>query len=189
MISHKINELNNFISGWYLEDKDICDKLIQYHASSSEKFAGMIGTGVDKTVKDSTDVILDLDHLVTYGNNLQSVVNEYIKKYPYSNYYAGFGIRENILVQHYRPTEGYHAWHTERTCAHSINATRHLAFLTYLNDVTDAGETEFFHQGIKVKPEKGLTLIFPADWTFTHRGVASPTQDKYITTGWFNFVN
>jgi hypothetical protein len=59
--------------------------------------------------------------------------------------------------------------------------------MTYLNDVTDAGETEFFYQKIKMKPEKGLTLIWPADWTFTHRGIASPTQEKTIITGWFNF--
>ena len=40
---------------------------------------------------------------------------------------------------------------------------------------------------IKVKPEKGLTLIWPADWTFTHRGVPSSTETKYIVTGWFNY--
>jgi hypothetical protein len=39
-----------------------------------------------------------------------------------------------------------------------------------------------------VQPKKGLTLIWPADWTFTHRGVPSPTQEKIITTGWFNFT-
>jgi hypothetical protein len=61
--------------------------------------------------------------------------------------------------------------------------------MTYLNDITDEGETEFFHQQIKIQPRKGLTLIWPADWTYTHRGITSPTQDKYIITGWFNYVN
>ena len=56
--------------------------------------------------------------------------------------------------------------------------------MTYLNDVTDAGGTEFCHQNLIVQPKKGLTLIWPADWTFTHRGVPSPTQEKIITTGW-----
>jgi len=32
-----------------------------------------------------------------------------------------------------------------------------------------------------------LTLIWPTDWTFTHRGVPSLTEEKYIVTGWFNF--
>ena len=54
---------------------------------------------------------------------------------------------------------------------------------------SDAGETEFFHQKIKVKPQKGLTIIWPAEWTHTHRGIVSPTQTKYIMTGWYNFVD
>ena len=37
-----------------------------------------------------------------------------------------------------------------------------------------------------VQPRKGLTVIWPADWTHTHRGVPSPSQDKYIATGWYN---
>ena len=60
--------------------------------------------------------------------------------------------------------------------------------MTYLNDVTDAGETEFYYQKIKVKPEKGLTLIWPSEWPWTHRGLTSKTQIKYIATGWFCYV-
>ena len=57
--------------------------------------------------------------------------------------------------------------------------------MTYLNDVTDGGETEFMYQKLKIKPKKGLTLIWPADWTHTHRGIPSMTQVKYIATGWY----
>ena len=67
-------------------------------------------------------------------------------------------------------------------------SSRHLVFMTYLNDVDDEGHTEFYHQKLKVKPRKNLTLIWPTDWTFTHRGIASPTQEKYITTGWLNYL-
>ena len=48
--------------------------------------------------------------------------------------------------------------------------------MTYLNDVTDAGETEWYHQRLKIQPQKGLTIIWPCDWTHTHRVVPSPTQ-------------
>jgi hypothetical protein len=61
--------------------------------------------------------------------------------------------------------------------------------MTYLNDVNDDGETEFYYQNLKIKPQKGKTVIWPADWTHTHRGITSPTQEKYIITGWFNFIN
>ena len=59
--------------------------------------------------------------------------------------------------------------------------------MTYLNDVENGGETEFYYQKIKVKPEKGLTLIWSADWTFMHRGITTINEDKYIITGWFEF--
>jgi len=59
--------------------------------------------------------------------------------------------------------------------------------MTYLNDISDEGETEFLYQKIKVKPEKGLTLIWPTDWTHTHRGIPSQTETKYIATGWYRF--
>jgi hypothetical protein len=60
--------------------------------------------------------------------------------------------------------------------------------MTYLNNIKKGGETEFFYQNLKVKPEKGLTLIWPADWTFTHRGIPSPKEIKYITTGWYSYA-
>ena len=66
---------------------------------------------------------------------------------------------------------------------------RHLVFMTYLNDVNNGGETEFLNQRIKFKPQKGLTLVWPADWTHSHRGLVSLTETKYITTGWLNFID
>ena len=36
--------------------------------------------------------------------------------------------------------------------------------------------------------EKGLTVIWPADWTFTHRGIKAKKEHKYIITGWINFI-
>jgi hypothetical protein len=188
MKAHAINDSQSFIAGWYLDNSDICDELIQFYKDSPEKHAGITSTKMDKAVKDSTDVTAKGKVAQKYGAQLQTVVEEYIKKYPYCNYYAAWSMTSPIVVQHYNPGQGFHAWHCERETIKEPNSTRHLVFTTYLNDVTDDGETEFFHQNVKIKPEKGLTVLFPADWTFTHRGITSKTQEKYIATGWFNFV-
>ena len=45
--------------------------------------------------------------------------------------------------------------------------------MTYLNTIKVGGETEFLYQKLKIKPKKGLTLIWPTDWTHTHRGLIS----------------
>jgi hypothetical protein len=57
--------------------------------------------------------------------------------------------------------------------------------LWYLNTVNDGGETEILGD-IIVKPEAGKLLLFPASWTFPHRGKMPISEDKYIVTGWFH---
>ena len=40
-----------------------------------------------------------------------------------------------------------------------------------------------------IQPRKGLTLLWPAYFTHTHRGVPSPTEEKYVMTGWIEFLD
>ena len=191
MKEHSINLLDNFIGGWYLDDLSICDELIQAHKNSPYKSQGKCkGNNVNIKMKDSNDCSLysisDFLHL-KYDRELKKCSNEYMLKYPMSNFYAPWKIVTAPNIQHYKPEQAFYEFHTERYSADYIISTRHLVFMTYLNDMSDGGETEFFHQKLKVKPEKGLTLIWPADWTFTHKGIPSLTEEKYIVTGWFNF--
>jgi len=192
MQEHKINQENNFISGWYI-DPSICDKIINiFEQNSHLHFNGMLGSPaqVHKDKKDSIDCHLDnfndLKH--EYFKMLQPCVDSYVQKYNFANDGGPWTITEFVNIQKYNPSGGFHKWHCERSAVAYPATTRHLVFMTYLNDVEDEGETEFYYQKIKIKPEKGLTLMWPVDWTFTHRGVASKTETKYITTGWFNFV-
>ena len=43
------------------------------------------------------------------------------------------------------------------------------------------------NQDVEIKAEKGLTVFWPTEWTHTHVGVVSPTETKYIITGWYNY--
>ena len=47
------------------------------------------------------------------------------------------------------------------------------------------GYTEF-KNGIKIQPEQGKLLIFPAVWSYIHRGFPPKTETKYICTGWIH---
>lgn len=180
---------NDFIRGWYIDHK-ICDDLIEYFNTSPSQVAGMITGGVQEEKKKSTDVVLADENLkIKYTLELQKVFNEYIKEYPMVDFYSPWGILESINIQRYHPKEGFYAWHTERTLPNCKESDRHIVFMTYLNDVNDGGETEFYHQNLKVKAEKGLTVIWPSDWTFTHRGCTSNSETKYIITGWTSYYN
>lgn len=173
----------------YIPNVSVCDELIQFHRQSDKKRPGECGNRVNLEVKDSTDVVLDNGDLLSkYLTQLQIVVGKYIQKFPYCDFYSPWAILENLNIQHYAPPQQvFKAWHTERSTNHVINSARHLVFMTYLNDVQDGGETEWYHQEIKLSPRKGLTAIWPVDWTYTHRGVPSKTEHKYIVTGWYSY--
>tara|TARA_R110000868_G_scaffold396547_1_gene668782 strand:- start:66 stop:626 length:561 start_codon:yes stop_codon:yes gene_type:complete len=183
----------SFILQSYLPDISVCDDLINAHENNADKQIGAVTDFgkrlIDKAVKDSEESAVLGDMANIYLSQLDTVLLTYIAKYPQCNAYNPFKVVIPPQIQKYKPGGGFFPWHTERSNARNQEiASRHLVFMTYLNDVTDAGETEFALQNLKVQPRKGLTLIWPADWTHTHRGVASPTQEKYIVTGWFHFT-
>jgi hypothetical protein len=192
MIEHKINELDNFILGWYIKDDELFNEIINFSLNNSKKNrGGLFIKGkkiIDTDLKDSFDSNLyDFKNCSLYYAHLQKVVDLYIKKYPYCNTGSSWLMHDCVNVQHYPSMGGYKKFHCERNSGVGVTASRHLVFMTYLNDVEIGGETEFFHQKLKIRPEKGLTLIWPADWTFTHRGITSP-EEKFIVTGWFNYI-
>lgn len=199
MKPHTINKKNNFIEGWYI-NKNVCTNLIKYFENSPNKKPGVLKlkdagggdgvAGVNKEQKLSTDVIINRDNndkeIKNYYKELGKVITKYKKKYKYCDLQQNsWGIIENWNLQKYRPQEGYFLKHFEKTGRSTVQ--RHLVFMTYLNDVKDKGETEFYYQKLKFKPETGLTLIWGSDWTFTHRGIPSPTETKYIATGWYSY--
>lgn len=97
---------------------------------------------------------------------------------------------DKFTVQRYeKGIGGYHYWHSEifPQLPHNKPLHRVLAFLYYLNDVEEGGETEFHYQGIKVKPKKGTLIIFPAGFTHTHKGHIPLSSEKYVVTSWMMY--
>jgi len=194
MKPHMINKKTYFIAGWYI-NKDVCTDLIKYFENSPNQIAGKMGLkygkiGIDKKRKSSTDIHISFENkdkeILNYYKELAKVVTEYKTKYKHCNInQQQWGMTESWNLQKYKPKEGYFVRHFERTGGETVH--RHLTFMTYLNDIKEGGETEFYYQKLKIKPETGLTLIWGTDWTTTHRGIPSKTETKYIATGWYSF--
>lgn len=91
-----------------------------------------------------------------------------------------------IKIQKTLPTEGYHVWHCENAALR--DSSRILAWMIYLNNVKEGGETEFLYQSLRVAPKKGTLVIWPAGFTHVHRGNPPISGEKYIMTGWFQYV-
>ncbi len=187
----KENNNKDFIGGWYIDEK-VCDGVIEYfNEPDPEKVPGIFGNKdiFDIQKKDSTDLPIspsnDDPRIQAYLKQLAIAVNHFTDLYPETNNQSPWHIDSNFNIQHYKPGGGYKVWHHERD-AFQVS-TRMLVFMTFLNTVTDKGGTEFKYQKRIVNAEKGLTIFWPTDFTHVHRGVVSPTQDKYIATGWYHF--
>ena len=187
--------VESFFGAWFIDTK-ICDDLVKFYKKIPKKFKSLgrvVRNNVPTIEPETKDSIeLKISHtdiespIKEYRNALQDCLNNYTKKYPEVNTYDKFNINEDFNLQYYKPKGGFKPWHFERS--NSSSSKRVLVFSTYLNDVEEGG-TEFKYQKLKLPAEKGLTLIFPPDWTHTHRGVISSTHEKYIITGWFSLNN
>jgi|TARA_B100000519_G_C14012393_1_gene329372 hypothetical protein len=187
--------MTNFIGEYQIHDS-ICDKLIE-HYHNSDKVEGKVGNyQVNTDIKHSVDVGVDFKSSILikeYIKELKIILNKYCNRYIWADRETPeFDIVESFNIQHYPPGGGFKSWHYEQSflpdAVKRNHHKRHLVFMTYLNDVTDEGETEFFYQRRYVQPRKGLTVIWPAGWQHTHRGIPSPSQEKYIITGWVSYV-
>ena len=93
----------------------------------------------------------------------------------------------DLNLQHYKQhTGGYFAWHAEVSPGDPTGEPLHrvLPFMIYLNDVAEGGETEWYYQDMRLRPQAGTLVMWPAAFTHTHRGLTPRSGDKYILTSW-----
>ena len=180
------------MGAWYISKK-LCDKIIK-KINSSNLLPGMMYREGEQTIvkkaKESFEISVEVDSkdeiFVEYRQTLMDVIRLYCKKYPDMDDNAHFGLGERYNLQKYPVGGGFKVWHCENDFL-SFNYDRCLVFMTYLNDVDDGG-TSFKYQNIDVPAQKGLTVMWPAYWTHTHKGIVSHTKEKYIATGWLNYI-
>jgi hypothetical protein len=176
----------NFIEKYKVPSK-VCDGLVTYFKQNKEyKLPGYTLNINDKNSKRSTDVAFINSSQDKKITNFFQELNKSIQ-----NYSDKYKLREKVRtaqlnnIQHYKPNEGYPALHYERSYT---TPHRQLAYMLYLNTVTDNGGTRFIFQNITLSAIKGDLYIWPADFTHVHQGVVSKTQEKYIVTGWFEII-
>ena len=185
----------------YSIDRATCERLIdlfeQAHAEQCTQ-PGMTSTEVDPKRKDSVDLSSwsmtgSLKQrfqpvIEGYFKQLNIAYGKYLQRYPELRYPKTF--RTGVIsynIQRYLPGgQAYHAWHYESP--HPLVCNRVVTWMSYLNTVKKGGETEFKYYGLKAQPKQGTTLIWPAAYTHTHRGLPAPREKKYIITGWFEFL-
>ena len=182
---------NSFIQGWYMPEK-VCDNLVNYFNKNRDKAepGSSLYEGnktLDKTIKDSLDLSLGNSNVekdvFEYRLHLQEILDLYVKEYPEVERLDKFNV-EDVNIQWYPSKGGFKTWHYERGAKENMD--RVLVFMTYLNNVKNGG-THFKYQDVTTPAIKGLTIIWPPDWTHSHKGEIS-NDKKIIATGWFRLI-
>jgi len=109
----------------------------------------------------------------------------YVEKYQLLSQFNKHYILD-VKIQKTNLGQGYHTWHCENDGSNVRG--RICAFMLYLNDVEDGGETEFLHQKMRIKPQRNRLVLWPAYFTHAHRGNPPISGEKYILTGWTEFT-
>ena len=184
----------NFIGAWMLEPVNVCDDLIDFfETNKSQQKVGEVGRGIQPEIKQTTDITIQPKQLKLPGNDvfnsyLESLLacyEDYRKQWDFLSQHLGKVHVSTFNLQRYHEGDHFKAIHSERMGLDTSH--RLFAWMTYLNDVESGGDTEFTHYDIRVKPEKGKTLIWPSEWTHAHRGNTLNSGVKYVITGWMHF--
>jgi hypothetical protein len=196
--------IDNFI---YLEENNLtdvkCDDIIDMFIKNENKKPGTTAGGINPDIKNTNDLYIsilvgfeELDKFLY--NKLHIAIKNYLNKIKY--HLNSIEVKEDILsyfntvsdfgyqIQEYVKNEGKYNWHSDSLDLNGIkknNQMRMLAFIWYLNDVHEGGETEFVNG--KVTPKRGSLLIFPSSWTYLHKGNVPISNNKYIITGWVGY--
>jgi hypothetical protein len=194
----KQNLTPNFIGSWTMSPLSICDELISYfELNKNKQKKGVTGVGIDLGKKNSTDIRIAPKEMKLPGNeifeeyfhNLYSCYQDYATEWPFLATFAENLQISSFNLQRYQSGQHFQNLHTERSSLATLH--RVFAWMTYLNDVDkeDGGSTLFSHYDLEIQPRKGLTLIWPAEWTHAHKGNVLKANNKYIITGWMTFPN
>ena len=174
-----------------------CGAVIDFFESIKERqFAGTTGPQMHQDPKKKIDTELRLDlrelledkKLEPVAKALYKACEEYCQTYPFLGKIKGWSVDTIFKIQRYNPNEAYFSEHCENGGDIDGDMERRLiALMVYLNTVTDGGQTHFPTHHISFSPKVGDILMWPAYWTHPHHGIPSPTQTKYIITGWYVF--
>lgn len=173
-----------------LESAFCADVITRFEAAADQHHVGRMGPAaeVDRSMKRSTDLRIsgrpewhDVDQRLfeslQQGLSLISGIHPFFAVNSFKD--MGYQLQRTAPGEFYR-------WHVD--AGPGPLSQRQLVAIWYLNAFAqDDGATEFFHQGVRVRPEAGKLLLFPPFWTHLHQGQAVERENKYIATTWVCF--
>ena len=176
--------------------EEFCINCIEKFKNDDNKYQGITGGGVDLYTKKSTDLVISGSQKwkredKIFCDSLTRYLIQYCERHKSLNLqnYCPKWEDAGYQIQETKPGEFY-TWHDDFIPGNLDSgwSPRYFTVIWYLNDVYEDGYTEFI-DGTKIQPETGKMIIFPATWTYNHRGYPHKSETKYICTTWVHGIN
>jgi hypothetical protein len=148
--------------------------------------ATTIGSGEDQNHR--VNKLFALTNHAKFGNNraLQSIHNQFYMMLlattvPYALrhgleeplWHEGYSVLRYDIGEHYKT-------HYDST----TRIGRVISAICYLNDDYEGGELEFINFGVKIKPERGMLVLFPSNFAYRHTAHPVTKGSKYAIVTW-----
>ena len=158
MIRQEINTKNkNFIGCWKIEDQKLFSGMIDFFEKNLHlQSKGVTGSGLNEESKKTTNI--NIDPL-------------FLKK-------EKFNMFNDYFEELYKCYNDY-----KQQWPFLTKTNSELDIPTFTLQKYNPGD-HFSHYDVRVKPEMGKTLIWPAEWTHAHAGEILKIDTKYIISGW-----
>lgn len=174
-----------------LLDANLCRHVIQVADCSQFQAAGIEVDRVDSGIRSNELLSLDADlPLLQSTNQLLLGQIAIVQQLLYQEYGVAFPHAEACSILRYSPGQFYKRHIDNLLLASRLEEiaqgvpTRDISVVGYLNDDFVGGETFFDRQNLKVKPETGSVLVFPAYYTHPHQSLPVLSGCKYSFTTW-----
>ncbi len=165
-------------------DKELCRAVVELFDRDHDKWRGEIlnpsgDAAHEDRIKSSWDLeIADEGHwrdiFRSIHPQIAGCMSHYLSQSPVLQSVALQAT--GYKIQMYPRNQGYFRWHADSVGKDA----RVAAMVLYLNDVEKGGETEFFHQRLKIAPKAGHLVLFPTSWNYMHCGHVPESGDKYV---------
>ena len=110
----------------------------------------------------------------------------YKREVGYDNYFPKQMALEEFRVKRYNgDTDEQFGTHVD--IGDYASARRYLAFIYYLNDGYEGGETTFIPDAF-IHPRKGSVVVFPPFWQYPHAGLPVTEGTKYIMSTYLHYT-
>lgn len=184
----KVNPL--FIGAWAIEDISTCDKIVSAFDKDIATNAKVLTCDdEDNGISNKTRIslssgeieCLELETVKDYRDFLKCCYKDYTYEWPFLQSMAN-----SIQMSSFEVTKYSKGQHLERVnmCRSLTSLDQFFVYTTFLNDCKGQSSIHFRHYDLEIQSQKGLTLIWPADWIHAHTLNTANAEEMCILTGW-----